>query len=59
MNKKLEFELEYDPGKEELVLIDYSTAKNDKPIRLTFKGVSDIDKFKLALTAWIELINAS
>lgn len=56
MTQMLEFELTYDPNKQKLTLIDFNpTRDNDKPLKLAFTNVIDVEGIKTAVGAWITL----
>ncbi len=56
MTQMLEFELTYDPNKQKLTLIDFNPPRdNDKPLKLAFTNVIDVEGIKTAIGAWITL----
>ena len=55
LTQKLEFEIEYEPVTKTLLLIDYSPPKQQKPVKLVFNNVKDIDGLKTVIEAWTTL----
>ena len=59
ITQKIELELNYDPEKQTLLVIDFNFPNRETPIRLNCSKVKDIDGIKTAVEAWIHLRESS
>lgn len=58
LKERLEFELEYDPDRKQLTLIDYGMRGLERPFKMLYGNITEPEQIGITVSAWVELKNA-